>query len=398
MIARVPEPVRCCCQRERDPSDEGNDQIAQAGSPDTLCCVRGHPFFLPRRAFIRRLAIASGAAVAASRLKGGTPKLPMSDFSRRLTPVGRILEQPGWYVWCNAPIEGPDGRIHVFFSRWPESKGMGGWLTSCEIAHAVADQPEGPYEMRGTALAPRPGQWDASTCHNPHIQRIGDRYALFYMGASNGRTNTKRIGLATAPSLDGPWTRSDQPLLLPGPEGAWDDHCTTNPALVLRPNGEYWLYYKSWNTADYLRDEPPIRGNRKYGVAISRELTGPYKKHPENPVVDFSSLGDNRQCEDAYVWFENGLFRMIVRDMGVFNHEVGLILESNDGVQWSSPEVAYLAAENYIDLPPAPPHLRRYGRFERPQLLMRNGRPSHLFTAAQGGRANTASGFVFRID
>ena len=116
----------------------------------------------------------------------------------------------------------------------------------CIIKHAVADRPEGPYKYVETVLAPRPGYWDDTTCHNPHIEYVDGKYCLFYMGNSNGKTNTKRIGLATAPSLDGPWTRSDKPILEAGPAGAWDDHCTTNPAFIKRPNGEYWLYYKSW--------------------------------------------------------------------------------------------------------------------------------------------------------
>lgn len=355
------------------------------------------PPLFTRRRFLQGVAALPALACLPRAGAKTAAELPLSPFARRLQPVGRILEEPGWYVWCNAPIDGPDGRTHVFFSRWPAAKGMGGWLTSCEIAHAVADQPEGPYRVIGTALAPRPGQWDATSCHNPHLQRVGDRFALFYMGSSNGRTGTKRIGLATATSLDGPWQRSDTPLLLPGPEGAWDDHCTTNPALLQQPNGEFWLYYKSWNTAEYERGRPPIRGNRKYGLATSRSLAGPYEKHPRNPLIDFSGRGENRQCEDAFVWREDGRLRLIVRDMGVFNHEVGLIMDSADGLTWSEPQVAYLPAGAYLELPPRPPHLHRYGRFERPQLLLRDGRPAYLFTAAQGGAAATASGFVFRL-
>jgi hypothetical protein len=40
----------------------------------------------------------------------------------------------------------------------------------------------------------------------------------------------------------------------------------------------------------------------------------------------------------------------------------------------------------------------RYGRLERPQLLLRAGRSAYLFTATQGGRSETASGFLFRIE
>ena len=35
------------------------------------------------------------------------------------------------------------------------------------------------------------------------------------MGNTNGKLNTKRIGLATSDSLYGLWDRPDEPLLLP---------------------------------------------------------------------------------------------------------------------------------------------------------------------------------------
>lgn len=324
---------------------------------------------------------------------------PVSEFASRLRPLGRVLELEGWFVWCASPILGPDGRVHVFFSRWRAELGMGGWISACEVVRAVADRPEGPYEVVETVLAPRGDDWfDATTCHNPHIQFIDGRWCLFYMGNRNKKTDTKRIGLAVADSPDGPWRRPDAPLLEAGPEGAWDDHCTTNPAFIKHLNGQYWLYYKSWNTAEYAAASGPIRGNRKYGLAIADRLEGPYRRHPANPVIDFSACGHNEQFEDAYIWHEDGRFRLIARDMGFYNHELGLYFESDDGIHWSRPTIAYHAAAHYITEPPPPPHLKRWGRFERPQLLMNNGRPTHLFCAMQGGRYATSSAFVFRIE
>jgi hypothetical protein len=303
----------------------------------------------------------------------------------------------GYYVWCNSPIEADDGRVHLFFSRWDAKKGMGGWLNGSEVAHAVADTPEGPYTFLETMLAPRPGHWDATTCHNPLIKKIDDTYCLFYMGNSNAKTNTKRIGLATAPSLNGPWKRIDRPLLEPGETGAWDDHCTTNPAVVKHPDGRYWLYYKSWNTKDYETATGPIRGNRKYGLAIADNLEGPYRKYAGNPVIDFSQKDNNRQFEDAFVWMEKDRFKMIARDMGVFSHEAGILMESKDGIRWTEPKIAYYGAEKYIQQPPAPAHLKKYGRFERPQILFKDGKPAYLFTTSQGGKYMTASSFIFKI-
>jgi len=116
------------------------------------------------------------------------------------------------------------------------------------------------------------------------------------------------------------------------------------------------------------------------------------------PNFVFAGRGENRQWEDAFVWREDGRFRMIVRDMGLFNHEVGLIMESADGLAWSEPKIACQPARAYFEQPPAPAHLTKYGRFERPQLLLRGERPAYLFTTTQGGRYQTASGFVFRIE
>lgn len=321
-----------------------------------------------------------------------------SGFSKKLKPVGRLLEEKGYYVWCNSPVYDNDGKVHVFYSRWPEKYGMGGWIHKCEIAHAVADSAESPFKHCEVVLAPREGFFDSTTCHNPHIQMVDGLYCLFYMGNSNGKTNTKRIGLATSDLLNGPWKRTDIPLLDAGDSGAWDDHCTTNPAFVKHPNGEYWLYYKSWNTKEYEDAAgQKIRGNRKYGLAIANSVTGPYKKFENNPVIDFSKLGNNEQLEDAFVWIENGKFRLIARDMGFFNHDYGLIFESEDGINWSNPKIAYFETDHYFTQPPKPKHLSRYGRLERPQILMRNGNPEYLFTTTQGGKFNTASGFVFKI-
>lgn len=326
------------------------------------------------------------------------PENSISEFSKRLKPVGRILETEKYYVWCCAPIYGEDGKVHVFYSRWPEKYKMGGWIHKSEIAHAVADKPEGPYTYVETVLAPRSGYFDSTTCHNPHIQYFNNMYYLFYIGNSDGTVNTKQIGLAKSKSINGPWIRSDKPLLESGSEGEWDDCCTTNPAYVAHPGGESWLYYKSWNKKAYLEEKGIIRGNRKYGLAIADSIDGVYRRYESNPIIDLSIHGDNKQVEDAYVYIENGRYKMLMRDMGYFDHEVGLIFESVDGMHWSEPKVAWFGAEAYLKEPPAPKHLKRYGRFERPQLLMKDGKPQYLFNAMQGGKYNTASGFVFKID
>lgn len=348
-----------------------------------------------RKVFIQQSFLLSSGLLMGEKLFASDNR-KTSQFEKRLQPIGRALELEEYYVWCNSPILGPDKKVHVFFSRWEAKKKMGGWINGSEIAHAVANTPESAFEVLDTVLAPRPGFWDATTCHNPFITSFNGKYYLYYMGNSNGKTNTKRIGLAIAGSLHGTWIRQEQPLLLPGHEGAWDDHCTTNPVVIYHKK-KYWLYYKSWNTKEYEAATGSIRGNRKYGVAFADHPEGPFTKYDGNPVIDFSNRGNNAQIEDAFVWHEKNRFNMIARDMGYYDHQSGLLLHSRNGIHWGIPQIAYEKTDKYIQQPPAPAYLSKYGRFERPQLLLKNGKPTYLFTISQGGKYMTSSPFIFKI-
>lgn len=353
----------------------------------------------------RRQFIGSGTFLLSSMLVA--PKLwgnPVADPSGptpafRLKPLGRTLELEDYYIWCSSPIWGEDGKVHLFYSRWKKDRGMSGWIRGSEIAHAVADSPYEPFVHQAVVLAPRDGFWDSTTCHNPLIKKVNGSYYLFYMGNSNGKTDTKRIGIAQASGLEGPWTRPDEPCLLPGESGAWDDHCSTNPAFVQGDDGKYWLYYKSWNTKEYEQSTGSVRGNRKYGLAKADHPQGPYRKVSANPVIDFSARPENAQLEDAFVWCQNGTYYMIARDMGFYNHAFGLLLTSSDGIGWSEPTVSYLDLPSYLHEGPAPKHLKRFGRLERPMLLLnpKTGEPQFLFGASQGGTAQTSTTVAFEI-
>lgn len=352
----------------------------------------------------RKEFIISGSIVAASlwwskfSFAADVKEPKKSWLYKHLKPVHRILEEEGYYVWCCSPILADDGKVHVFYSRWDAMKGMGGWINGSEICQAVADGPEADFKHLRVLLKPRgTAFWDGTTCHNPLIKKVDDKYALFYMGNHNGKTNTKRIGLSVADDLYGDFKHADAPLLEAGPEGSWDDHCTINPSFV-KHNHQYYLFYKSWNTADYLSNKWPVHGNRKYGLAFADTLEGPYLKSSANPVIDFSGRGNNEQLEDAYIWYEHHRFNIITRDMGYYGDRKGIYMHSKDGLKWSVPEIAFDEVSHYIQQPPKPKHLSKYGRFERPQLLLNHhGKPIYLFLTTQGGVFETSSPFVMRI-
>jgi hypothetical protein len=360
-----------------------------------------------------------------------------SDLCKGLTYIGRILEDPDYYVWGCSPVYDDQGKVHVYFARWHKKHTRFAWCGSCEIAHAVGDSPEGPFRVEGVAVEGRGGDaWDGWAIHNPNACRVDGRYYIFFM-ATTGKAlgisrekamsdylkdqgsdvpsweshrrfghspsrdvywhllSEKRVGCAVADDPYGPWERvSDAgPLIDAGEEGAWDDFLVTNPAYLAHPDGSSWLYYKGCNR----REMEEVHGNRRYGVAIADSIEGPYEKHPGNPVVDLSTFGDNKQLEDAYVFVYKGKIHLVCRDMEFFNHTVGLHFTSDDGIQWEGPTVAYYGLHQYDPEEPVL-GLARESQLERPQVLMRDGVPEYLYVGVVGGIGMTSSGAVLRID
>ncbi|MFI3206477.1 MAG: glycoside hydrolase family protein [Clostridia bacterium] len=346
------------------------------------------------------------------------PECIMSEFQKKLEPIGRILEDPDYNVWGCSPIYGEDGRVHVFYARWENEYDHLGWVAACEVGHAVADTAEGPYTHVGVALTGRGGNhWDSWSIHNPSIYKVDGKYVLLYMGSDGSKfdktldeiramtqeeyqpyfhklVNSKRVGMAIADTLDGPFVRvSDEACMVDvGESGAWDSFCTSNPTFTKTPEGKYRIYYKAWSNETAAK----FNGNRMYGFAESDTLEGPYVKYENNPVINYSIYDERLQTEDGYIWHQAGKYRMVMRDMGVFNNEYGLYVESEDGITWTEPTVSYLDAPSYFD--EKLPGISREGRFERPQLLLNGNKPEYLFCAYRGGKYVTSSGVVLKIN
>src|SRR5690606_36315739 len=91
--------------------------------------------------------------------------------------VGEAINEPGWDVWGSSPIRDEKGRVHLFCARWPgEIPFDRAWRTNSEIAHYVADRPEGPFRYVST-IGKRDGNgWNAVGYHNPKIRKVGKTY------------------------------------------------------------------------------------------------------------------------------------------------------------------------------------------------------------------------------
>ncbi len=293
---------------------------------------------------------------------------------------GIILEDPEYNIWGSSPIWGNDGRVHLFSARIPKATGFYQWWATSQIAHYVADRPEGPFAFVEVLLKPGDspaGAWDCGTQHNPTITKIDDRFVLSYHSAmgtmQDRRRDTIRIGMMTATDVNGPWTRLGKMLDPPTPEESnvvTGEHYgfTDNPSLVRHPDGRFFLYYRI--------KFPGLAGANTYGVAIADQLEGPYVHYPERVVNNPTYI------EDPYVFVLDGVFTMLITDNQGPQGAQGMLLTSEDGLFFDYDKGRrYGVISDYIpaDQLPADPAEIPGGCFERPQLLLKDGLPTHLF-------------------
>lgn len=300
-----------------------------------------------------------------------------------------------YWVWCGSVVKGEDGRFHMFASRWPKYLPMHpGWLVASEIVRADSDTPEGPYQFREVVLPYRGAEyWDGKMTHNPHITKHGDKYILFYTGSTHlfddpepseqlqmedprvivGRSN-KRVGIATAKSVFGPWQREDKPILSTRP-GKFDSFYTSNPAPCIREDGSVLLMYKA------RAYEGNKFGRMAIGVAYADHYDGQYRFLSKNPIFPPEKI----HIEDPFVWKSENGYELIAKDMeGNICGEVhgGMHAFSKDGLNWELFENprSYSRKVLWDD-----GKIRMMGSFERPFILFQDGKPTHIFAAAADG-------------
>ncbi len=249
-----------------------------------------------------------------------------------------------------------------------------GWRSHSEIAHYIADKPEGPFTFSDVALTGTgKDTWDKFGAHNPTIHKIGDKYYLFYIGNNNperpAHPSNQCIGLAVSENLNGPWKRvGENGLILSPPQNPdyWNYKPTNgvnNPAFLQHPDGGYFLYFKSQDG--------------KMGVAISENPEGPYVQLPL-PVTR-----NNQAVEDGYVFVMDGEICLLTTDNhGLIEKGGGILWRSDDGIHFAEKEQGYFPFTKYISEKHTQIATQIYGsmiKLERPQVLILDSKPAYLY-------------------
>ncbi len=348
-------------------------------------------------------------ACNAAKTSESTAKSADLDFTKMIgkTPPKHVFEMEGYDIWCNQVIKGDDGKYHMFFSRWPHSRGHFAWVSHSEIAHAVSDNLLGPYQFSDVSLPARGSQyWDGECTHNPHIIKLGAKYYLFHTGNTGSgywpkkplseptkggdpqwwvNRNNQRVGVAVAESPYGPWTRFDKPLIEPNST----EQMTATPTVSLRADGKLFMVFKA-----VTRDGTVKGGKVTHYMALADNPLGPWtrldKPFIRNPKSNFP-------IDDHVEWYQDGKYYCIAKDNSarlfyekdenkdpgpnaITEHGQSMILfESADGFDWKLSknslvqkfEINFSNGEHYEFL-----------RFEMPKIYMEDGKAKALFLAA----------------
>lgn len=294
-------------------------------------------------------------------LLNGCSQANMFDYEPVSESSG--FKMDGYWVWGGSIIK-VDSAYHMFASRWPKKEEFPtGYTNDSEIVRATSKSAEGPYEFQEIVIGERDSiYWDANMAHNPTIHKIGEHYILFYIGSDFKKQDGwppfhRTIGYATSESINGPWHRSDDPVIAQE---------SNNPAVYIEKNGNIKLMFRS--------------ADLRVLMATSQSYGEP-----------FTIVNDNAwpQCklEDFYLFKLNDQYHCICEDnVGEVSGHIrwGIHLYSDDGIrEWKEydPLVVYDHEIKYED-----GSSQHFTRRERPQLLITEGEITHLITGVYNGK------------
>ena len=156
-----------------------------------------------------------------------------------------------------------------------EKKSTPLFQSSTNFIHTVGPSP---------AITPgAPGSWDDRALESGQCFRDGDTYYWYYHAYSEaGPDAGYQIGVATAPSPTGPWTKYEgNPILETNEENDWESQYVACP-FVIKEGDTYYMWYNSAATKDW---------KSFICLATAKSPLGPWTKHPGNPIINHPKVG-----------------------------------------------------------------------------------------------------------
>jgi len=243
--------------------------------------------------------------------------------------------------WDGAVLQGPDGKWHLFASRWPEPLGHNGWWKSVAV-HAVSNDIIGPYEDKGLCWPDDQG----GKGHNVTALKMPDgRYAITI-------SETRPGEVFASESPDGPWKSLGRITVANDPK--WH---ASNATPVLRPDGKYMIVQRSGI------------------ILLAKDIVGPYEA--QGPSI-YGSIKEMPKpfdkLEDPIAWHSGGLYHIVVNSWAM---RKAFHLTSPDGIgHWTFRGLAYDPTVDFIRYTDGT--VNRWNKIERPGVIMKDGHVAYF--------------------
>jgi len=242
--------------------------------------------------------------------------------------------------WDGQIIKAPDGKYHMFASRWDQSRGHNGWFGSVAV-HAVSDSLIGPYVDMGLCWPNDQG----GKGHNVTALALPDgRYAIVI-------SETRPCEVYVSTSLDGPWEHLGT-ITVAG-EPRWH---ASNVAIMVRPDGKFELTQRDGRV--FISD---------------KGILGPYQSQGASVLPKGIP-----NLEDPCIWYSGGLYHIVVNS---WSTRKAYHLTSADGIHdWANRGVAYDPRAAIVRYPDGT--VNHWNKLERPGIYMENGHVAAVTLAA----------------
>lgn len=208
---------------------------------------------------------------------------PVAEDVRRLHRIGKqVLYNFGGHrnndanAWRQAADAGVDGLLTDYplecRSAWRTGSDSDAATPELDLRGTWVESPWAtPVIDRGAD-----GAWDHLAVDNPYVYVEGDCFFCFFEAQDKPIASGGREACGIAVSNDGEsWKKlPGNPILTTGNDGAWDHIVAKLPTGVIRRDGLYHLYYSGRNSH-----------TKQIGLATARQITGPWTKFPDNPVL-----------------------------------------------------------------------------------------------------------------
>lgn len=248
-----------------------------------------------------------------------------------------------WSYWDGQIIKAPDGKFHLFASRWDQALGHRGWSRSVAV-QAVSENVLGPYVDQGLCWPKDRG----GKGHNVIALTLPDgRHAVVV-------SETRPGDVFVSKSLNGPWE------FLGSIQVATNEFSKlgrmSNVSVLARPDGRFMIVARSgaiWLSKDGILGPYAIQGPSIY------------------PQVKGLPL---RNLEDPVVWHSGGYYHIVVNG---WSDRKAFHLTSLDGItNWKFRGLAYDPTKDFLRHNDGT--VNHWDKIERPAVLIENGHVSHF--------------------